>query len=119
MEPLARASGFIVSQEKSTLVQDPVCGLKIDAKDAFASRESMGQTFYFGSQACVAKFEANPHAYMHHEARPLASPLAVMIDTGWWYVVWTVVVLIMPAIILLFGARHKAKQPCASTEIHE
>jgi len=62
------------------MVKDPVCGMEIEAKDAFASRESMGQTFYFCSQACVDKFDANPHAYMHHEERPLASPLTTGVN---------------------------------------
>ena len=62
------------------MVQDPVCGMGIEEKDAFATRESMGQTFYFCSQACVTKFDANPHAYMHHEERPLASPLTTGVN---------------------------------------
>ncbi len=62
------------------MVQDPVCGMDIEEKDAFASRESMGQTFYFCSQACVTKFDANPHAYMHHDEKVLASPLTTGVN---------------------------------------
>ncbi len=62
------------------MVKDPVCGLEIEEKDAFASRESMGQTFYFCSQACVDKFDANPHAYMHHNEKPLASPVTTGVN---------------------------------------
>jgi len=62
------------------MVKDPVCGMEIEEKDAFASRESMGQTFHFCSQACVTKFDANSHAYMHHEERPLASPLTTGVN---------------------------------------
>jgi Cu+-exporting ATPase len=54
--------------------------MEIEEKDAFATRESMGQTFYFCSQACVANFDANPHIYMHREQRPLASPLTTGVN---------------------------------------
>jgi Cu+-exporting ATPase len=71
---------FLSAKEKSTMVKDPVCGMGIEAKDAFASRESMGQTFYFCSQACVTKFDANPHAYMRHGEKPLASPITTGVN---------------------------------------
>ena len=61
-------------------MQDPVCGMEIEEKDAFASRESIGQTFYFCSQACVDKFDANPHAYMRHDEKPLASPVTTGVN---------------------------------------
>ncbi len=44
-------------------IHDPMCGMEIDPKDAFATRQHMGQTFYFCSQACVEKFDADPHRY--------------------------------------------------------
>jgi len=62
------------------MVRDPVCGMEIEEKDAFAMRESMGQTFHFCSQACVDKFDANPHAYMHHDEKPLASPVTTGVN---------------------------------------
>ena len=62
------------------MVQDPVCGMEIEEKDAFATRESMGQTFHFCSQACVDKFDANPHAYMHHGEKSLASPVTTGVN---------------------------------------
>jgi Cu+-exporting ATPase len=46
-------------------VKDPVCGMEIDSEKAFAKREHMGQTFYFCSQDCVNKFDADPHKYGH------------------------------------------------------
>ncbi len=45
------------------MVKDPVCGMEIDSESAFASREHMGQTFYFCSQNCVDQFDADPHKY--------------------------------------------------------
>ena len=55
------------------MVKDPVCGMEIDPKTAFATREHEGQTFYFCSQDCADKFDANPHKYGHpekHEHKP-------------------------------------------------
>ena len=45
-------------------IQDPVCGMEIDTKSAFAAREHMGQTFYFCSQSCLDQFDKDPHRYM-------------------------------------------------------
>ncbi len=50
------------------MVKDPVCGMMIDPKTAFATREHAGQTFYFCSQDCVDKFDADPHKYGHAQA---------------------------------------------------
>jgi Cu+-exporting ATPase len=44
-------------------VKDPVCGMEIDPQTAFATREHMGQKFYFCSADCVGKFDADPHRY--------------------------------------------------------
>jgi P-type Cu+ transporter len=46
------------------ITRDPVCGMGIDPQSAFATREHMGQTFYFCSKNCVDQFDANPHRYM-------------------------------------------------------
>src|SRR6185369_6114497 len=45
-------------------IKDPICGMEIDPTAAFATREHMGQTFYFCSQACVDQFDKDPHKYM-------------------------------------------------------
>ncbi len=45
-------------------VKDPVCGMELDPRSAYATREHMGSTYYFCSADCVAKFDANPHAYV-------------------------------------------------------
>ena len=44
-------------------IKDPVCGMEIEPEDAFATRQHMGQTYYLCSQACVDKFDADPHRY--------------------------------------------------------
>ena len=46
-------------------VKDPVCGMEIESEKAFATREHEGRTFYFCSQDCVSKFDADPHKYGH------------------------------------------------------
>ena len=33
-------------------VKDPICGMEIDPKTAFATREHMGKTFFFCSKKC-------------------------------------------------------------------
>lgn len=45
-------------------VKDPICGMEIDPKTAFATREHMGKTFYFCSKNCEDQFDAAPHRYM-------------------------------------------------------
>ncbi|HEX9090250.1 MAG TPA: HAD-IC family P-type ATPase, partial [Anaerolineales bacterium] len=44
-------------------VKDPVCGMEIDTNNAYATREHMGQKYYFDSTSCVEKFDADPHKY--------------------------------------------------------
>ena len=44
-------------------VKDPVCGMEIDANNAYATREHMGNTYYFDSASCVEQFDADPHSY--------------------------------------------------------
>lgn len=54
------------------MVKDPVCGMEIDPKTAFAKREHAGQTFYFCSKDCVDKFDAHPHQYGHPQKQDTA-----------------------------------------------
>ena len=48
-------------------VKDPICGMEIESEKAFAQREHAGKTFYFDSQDCVDRFDADPHKYGHPE----------------------------------------------------
>ncbi len=45
-------------------IKDPICGMEIDPKAAFASREHMGQVLYFCSKNCVDQFDRDPHRYV-------------------------------------------------------
>jgi len=49
----------------TTLVTDPVCGMKIDPATAAATREHDGTTFSFCSTGCADTFDADPHRYGH------------------------------------------------------
>jgi Cu+-exporting ATPase len=56
--------------------------MEIDPQTAFASREHLGQTFYFCSQSCVEKFDSDPHQYAHHVADVRDEVLAGSLTTG-------------------------------------
>ena len=56
------------ASDDTTLVTDPVCGMKIDPKTAAATREHDGTTFYFCSTGCATTFDADPHRYGHPHA---------------------------------------------------
>lgn len=45
------------------MVKDPVCGMKVKKKKAAAVRRVGGLSFYFCSEPCVAKFDADPGRY--------------------------------------------------------
>ncbi len=48
-------------------VQDPVCGMTVDVATA-RHADHQGQTHYFCSEACLAKFQGDPSRYLAHEA---------------------------------------------------
>lgn len=47
------------------MIKDPVCGMEVDPHNAAATREHMGNTFYFCSDQCAATFDGDPHKYAH------------------------------------------------------
>jgi Cu+-exporting ATPase len=48
--------------------KDPVCGMQVDEQQARATAQHGGQTFYFCSQECKAKFEQDPQRYTRQSA---------------------------------------------------
>ena len=44
--------------------RDVVCGMQIDPSKAAGTSTYNGQTYYFCSAACKAKFDANPAQYL-------------------------------------------------------
>ena len=63
------------------MLKDPVCGMEIEPRSAFAAREHMGQKYFFCSEACVKKFGADPHTYASHPAP--SEKMAGSITTGY------------------------------------
>jgi P-type Cu+ transporter len=49
-------------------VVDPVCGMTIDPTTAADEAAFEGETYYFCSKGCKAKFDADPHRYLHSAA---------------------------------------------------
>jgi P-type Cu+ transporter len=44
--------------------KDVVCGMHIDPAKAAGKSQHEGKTYYFCSQGCKAKFDANPAQYL-------------------------------------------------------
>ncbi len=58
-----------------TTVKDPVCGMTIDADKAAGNVEYQGETYYFCSNSCKEKFEANPAQFITLENVKNDSPV--------------------------------------------
>ena len=46
---------------------DPVCGMKMEEKDAAGKDEYKGKTYYFDSEDCMSKFHQHPEKYAGKE----------------------------------------------------
>lgn len=42
---------------------DPVCYMEVDEKEAAATSEYQGKTYYFGAPGCKKEFDSNPEEY--------------------------------------------------------
>lgn len=51
-----------------TVVQDPVCGMKVDARTATHRHEMKDNRYYFCSARCLEKFRADPNKYLNPPA---------------------------------------------------
>lgn len=49
--------------KEEIMTKDPVCGMQVNESQAKAKADYKGQTYYFCSDSCKQKFEANPE---HH-----------------------------------------------------
>ncbi|HET8534867.1 MAG TPA: heavy metal translocating P-type ATPase [Sphingomicrobium sp.] len=54
------------------IVQDPVCGMKVDSRTAKHRFELNGTRYYFCSAGCLEKFRANPNRYLNPPAEAAA-----------------------------------------------
>ncbi|HZS32315.1 MAG TPA: heavy metal translocating P-type ATPase [Methylomirabilota bacterium] len=57
--------------------RDPVCGMVVDPARAAGSTQHEGRTYYFCHPSCLARFRADPAAYLGTQAAPPARPLAM------------------------------------------
>ena len=44
--------------------KDVVCGMDVDPKNAAGSSRFDGKTYYFCSESCKTRFDANPRKYV-------------------------------------------------------
>jgi len=58
------------------MAKDPVCGMEISADSAAAQETYQGTTWYFCSESCHAKFQADPAQYARSET--LTDPVCGM-----------------------------------------
>jgi Cu+-exporting ATPase len=54
-------------EDGGAIAVDLVCGMKVDPATARHKRDYGGQTYYFCSDRCGSKFEAEPAKYLHGE----------------------------------------------------
>jgi Cu+-exporting ATPase len=54
------------------MVTDPVCGMEIDPKDAAATSDYQGTTYYFCAVACKERFDAEPAKFLGAAKEPAA-----------------------------------------------
>src|SRR5580700_8236175 len=53
---------------------DPVCGMRVDPEHAAGTSTHRGESYYFCSTGCRAKFEKNPEQFLHPAAVPEPMP---------------------------------------------
>ncbi len=58
-------------------MKDPVCGMTVDPDKAAGSTEYQGTKYWFCSKSCLAKFEANPGAYLEAAVKSAPAPVPV------------------------------------------
>lgn len=76
-----------------TITKDPVCGMDVDTAKAAGQSRIRGQTYYFCSKSCKAKFDAEPEHYLEPvdpdagekdspECEGLTNQMTIVPDTG-------------------------------------
>ena len=71
---LLAVSALVVQTPRHTLqggnkmATDPVCGMAVQEKDAPVKTTYSGKTYYFCSNDCFQKFNANPRKYAKEPA---------------------------------------------------
>ncbi len=81
---VALASAHSKVREEMRMATDPICGMPVDPKTAAGKHEYNGQSYYFCSRHCLAKFKEDPekvlaqqqhgqhrgHAHTHEHGSP-------------------------------------------------
>jgi Cu+-exporting ATPase len=57
--------------QRSDTVIDPVCGMTVSTETAAGSFKYNGDTYYFCSKHCLAKFQSNPASFLNRDAVPM------------------------------------------------
>lgn len=52
-----------ILKEEEHMERDVVCGMQVDPNKAAGKSEYNGKTYYFCSNGCKTKFDANPSQY--------------------------------------------------------
>jgi len=71
----------VAQANQGNLVKDPVCGMDVDPQTTAYRSDHAGRTYYFCSEHCRAKFQADPDSYL----RPVAAATSSMSEevTEW------------------------------------
>lgn len=60
--------------KESSVIRDPVCGMVVDPATAVHFLRHDGEQFYFCSEGCLKKFEAEPAKYLGEQPDPALMP---------------------------------------------
>src|SRR4051812_34838446 len=66
-------------------VKDPVCGMEVDPAKAAGSFEHAGETYFFCSKGCLARFQADPGRFLRGGPVGMAQGDAVPVPSGTLY----------------------------------
>src|SRR5712691_2059182 len=66
-----RSNEMSTAQSVEAHAIDPVCGMTVSLKTAAGSFEYNGQTYYFCSRHCLAKFHSKPESFLNRPAAPM------------------------------------------------
>ncbi|WP_275967465.1 heavy metal translocating P-type ATPase [Aureimonas sp. SA4125] len=58
------------SHASTTATTDPVCGMTVDPATAQHRTRHLGETYFFCSEGCQTKFQAEPDRFIHTRERP-------------------------------------------------
>jgi len=76
-------SSQFIAETPPAAVTDPVCGMPVDPGAAAATRDVDGQTYYFCSEGCAKRFDADPAAYTGgHGEHGMSEPIVGSATTG-------------------------------------